>query len=69
MIAPIREPDERPGIVSDTMRRAHRAVAESLLTEGSRPEAPSVVPWQAWLVTAWWVAVAAAWTYCQVANR
>jgi hypothetical protein len=69
MIAPIREPEERPGIVSDTMRRARRAVAESLLNKGSRQEASSIASWQAWLVTAWLVAVAAAWTYWQVANR
>ena len=57
MIAPIQQPEAC--CRSAEMRRAHRLVASSLLTERSYPAdgVPPVRRWKAWLFTGWVVVV------------
>jgi hypothetical protein len=60
MIAPIERP--KASASSPGVRRARRLVASTLMQQRPRwPEcAPSVPAWQAWMFTAWVVAISAA---------
>ena len=61
MIAPLRLPDPETVETRRRLRRAHRLVASTLLPErrSSPPAASGVSAWQAWMVAAWVVVVAA----------
>lgn len=61
MIAPLRDTPTAQQVRRQALGRARRAVAESLLRPRPQSEpAPRVPLWQAWLLAAWMVLVAAA---------
>jgi hypothetical protein len=69
MIAPLRQPEKRPPAASETLRRARRAVAESLFPQPADKHPARVPVWRAWLLAAWMIVVAAAWAWLNVLNR
>jgi hypothetical protein len=59
MVAPIQHKDKPAP--SSAMRRAHRLVASTLLSQAPAADgAPRVAAWKAWLFAAWVVVIAAA---------